>query len=149
MKFCLPLLLTFMFVSCSDATKNQDSPSVDIEGTWQLVSSVQIQNDSTHTDDLSGQKMIKILNKTHFSFLRHDLDSGKSASPVFVSGGGRYFFEDQKYTEHLEYCNFREWEGHEFDFEVKFIGDTLIQQGVEEIKELGVNRTIIEKYVRI
>src|SRR5690606_3992153 len=98
---------------------------------------------------LSGQKMIKILNKTHFSFLRHDLDSGKSTSPVFVAGGGRYSFEGQKYTEHLEYCNYREWEGHEFDFEIKFVGDTLIQQGVEEIKDLGVNRMIIEKYVRI
>ena len=57
--------------------------------------------------------------------------------------------EGDQYTEYLEYCSAREWEGNTFQFKISVHGDTLIQQGVEKIENLGVERTNIEKYKRV
>jgi len=91
---------------------------------------------------------IKIINDTHFAFLQHDLSQGKDSSAVFVAGGGRYTLADSIYTEHLEYCSDRAWEGNDFSFVVTVKNDTLIQRGIEKVKEAGVNRMNIEMYVR-
>jgi hypothetical protein len=92
--------------------------------------------------------MIKIINATHFAFLRHDLSKGKD-SAVYSSGGGTYSLTDSSYTEHLDFCDAREWEGHSFQFTVSVKNDTLIQTGIEKLDSLGVNRLIIEKYVQV
>lgn len=86
---------------------------------------------------------------THFAFLQHDLKKGEDSSAVFVAGGGRYSLTGTTYTEHLEYCSARNWEGNDFSFNISIKGDTLIQRGVEKIENLGVNRVNIEKYVRV
>ncbi|MEB0249873.1 hypothetical protein QN344_06980, partial [Mucilaginibacter sp. 5B2] len=91
---------------------------------------------------------IKILNATHFAFMRHDLSKGKVKDAVYTAGGGTYDFKGDKYTEHLAYLNAREWEGRSFDFTVKFKGDTLIQKGIEKIDSLNINHEIIETYVK-
>jgi hypothetical protein len=54
-----------------------------------------------------------------------------------------------QYTEHLEYCSAREWEGHDFHFTVSIRNDTLIQTGEEKLESEGVNRLNTEKYVRV
>ena len=121
-----------------------------IEGTWQLISGTIIENgDTTVTDYTRDQRMIKIINATHFSFLNHDLSKGKDSSAVFAAGGGRYTLSGDQYTEHLEYCSYREWEGNTFPFTLTIQGDTLTQRGVEKIENLGVERLNIEKYKRI
>ena len=80
----------------------------------------------------------------------HDLSKGKdSSSATFSAGGGTYSLTGNKYTEHLEYCNAREWEGHDFSFTITISGDTLIQSGVEKIEAQGINRINTEKYVRV
>jgi hypothetical protein len=53
------------------------------------------------------------------------------------------------YTEHLEYCSDKEWEGNDFKFTVTIKNDTLIQSGIEKVEEAGVNRLNMEKYVRV
>jgi hypothetical protein len=93
--------------------------------------------------------MIKIITPTHFAFLNHDLKKGKDSVAVFVAGGGSYTLEGDQYTESLEYCSDREWEGNTFHFTVNVSGDTLIQRGVEKIENLGVERLNIEKYVKV
>jgi hypothetical protein len=122
-----------------------------VQGTWQLFSATLIEKgDTTFTDYTKNTRMIKIINETHFSFLNHDLNHGKdSTNTVFSAGGGRYTLDGNQYTEYLDYCNAREWEGHEFKFDVKLSNDTLIQQGVEKIENLGIERLNIEKYVRV
>ena len=74
---------------------------------------------------------------------------GQASAALFSSGGGKYELHDTTYTEHLEYCNAREWEGNDFHFTVTIRNDTLIQQGVEKIDSIGVNRLNIEKYIRM
>ena len=93
--------------------------------------------------------MIKIINNTHFSFLRHDLNKGKDSTATFVAGGGTYELKGNEYSEHLDYCSAREWEGNSFHFTVAIQNDTLVQSGREKIEGTGIDRIIIEKYFRV
>lgn len=145
----LLLLLSASWISCNTSAKSNET-LVPIKGTWELISGTTIvKKDTTVTDYTKGQKMIKIINDTHFAFLRHDLNQGKdSSSAIFDSGAGRYTLKGDQYTEHLDYCNYREWEGHTFEFKVSIVNDTLTQSGIEKVEKAGIDRTIIEKYIR-
>lgn len=139
-----------MATSCQNSGNEKTIERSTIEGTWKLISGTIIENgDTTVTDYTSNQSMIKIINATHFSFLSHDLNKGKDSTAVFAAGGGRYTLSGDQYTEHLEYCSYREWEGNAFPFTVTIDGDTLTQQGIEKIENLGVERLNIEKYKRV
>lgn len=137
------------FVACEQ--KKEDRPGViPIVGTWKLLEGILIEkNDTTVTDYTRNRSFIKVINNTHFTFLHHDLTKGEGRDPVFGSGGGSYSLHDSLYTEHLEYCSDRQWEGNDFTFVVKIKNDTLIQSGVEKVEKVGVNRINIEKYVRL
>jgi hypothetical protein len=124
--------------------------SLPIEGSWQLISGTLIEKgDTTFTDYTKNLSMIKILNGSHFAFMSHDLKQGKDSTATFSAGGGRYTLNGDQYTEYLEYCNAREWEGHTFQFTVTIENDTLTQRGVEKLENLGVERLNIEKYSRV
>jgi len=154
----LPILvisaIAGLFLSPSTETKrkalSQPTPApVNIVGTWQLVSGLTISGkDSTLTDYTKDQQMIKIINNTHFAFLKHALNVPKDSANQFDAGGGRYTLTGNRYTEHLDYYNDRHWEGKTFDFTVQLKKDTLIQSGLEKVEGTGIDRTIIEKYVR-
>lgn len=118
-------------------------------GTWEMISAVTIKNDSTFSNFNANQRMIKIINKTHFAFFRHDLNQGQDSTAVFVSGGGAYSLKNNQYQEHLEYCNYREWENNNFEFTIEIKNDTLIQSGIEKIEDINIEHKIIEKYIRI
>ena len=151
MKNLLYLLsLTILLASCGKKTTSSESKNnVPILGTWKLISGTLIENgDTTVTKYTQNVSFIKIINDTHFAFLQHDLSQGKDSSAVFVAGGGRYTLVDSIYTEHLEYCSDRAWEGNDFSFVVTVKNDTLIQRGIEKVKEAGVDRMNIEMYVR-
>ena len=102
------------------------------------------------TDYTKDRSFIKIINESHFSFIHHDLNKGKdSATAVFSAGAGTYSLKDSLYTERLEYCNAREWEGHDFSFTITIKNDTLVQSGIEKIESEGIDRINTEKYVRL
>jgi len=142
----LPIFLT----SCGIKTNSPESKStVPISGTWRLISATLIENgDTTITGYTKNVSFIKIINDTHFAFLQHDLSHGKDSSAVFVAGGGQYTLSDSLYTENLEYCTDRAWEGNDFTFAVTVRNDTLIQRGIEKVEKAGVNRMNIEMYIR-
>ena len=144
--------ILIILVSCNIAVQNHEmKPSViPIQGTWKLLSGTLIEKgDTLVTDYTKGKEFIKIINDTHFAFLSHDLDKGKNSDSAFSAGGGDYSLKDSSYTEHLVYCNDRQWEGNEFHFTVTINHDTLLQKGIEKIDSIGVNRMNIEKYVRV
>jgi hypothetical protein len=145
------ILISFILVSCGKGTEDKTAKptSNQIKGTWQLVKAILIdKGDTTVTDYTKNISFIKVINETHFAFLQHDLNKGQD-SAVFVAGGGTYSLKDSLYTEQLEYCSAREWEGSDFDFTIALRGDTLIQSGVEKVVSAGVNRINIEKYIKV
>jgi hypothetical protein len=123
---------------------------MNIAGSWRLVSGTTItkgvSSDANYPKTVS---QIKIINDSHFAFLRHDIDPPKDSSNHFDAGGGTYTLVGDQYTEHLDYCVDKNWEGRPFSFTVTINNDTLIQKGVEKVENEGVDHVIIEKYVRI
>lgn len=145
------LLMSIALICCEGNKKNDAQASIPkpVVGTWQLITGTLIEKgDTSITDYTENTSFIKIINDTHFAFLHHDLKQGKD-SAVFVAGGGSYSLNENTYTEHLEYCSAREWEGNDFTFNITIKNDTLVQQGIEKIESAGVDRINIEKYVRV
>lgn len=140
-----------LLISWGIKTQEQDNTEkrLPITGTWKLISGTLIEKGDTvvtwYTKDVS---FIKIINNTHFAFLSHDLNKGKDSSAMYSSGGGSYSLKNDQYTEHLEYCSDRQWEGNDFSFTISINKDTLIQKGIEKVADAGVDRLNIEKYVR-
>jgi hypothetical protein len=151
MKISSLFICAFLF-SCSASVheKEINNSRSDIVGTWKLISGTTIEKgDTTVTNYDTDLSFIKIINDTHFAFLNHDLVKGKDTSKaVYSSGGGTYTLKDNTYTEHLEYCSDRQWEGNDFAFTISIKNDTLVQTGIEKVESAGVDRLNIEKYVR-
>ncbi len=147
------LLLAVLLAACNATPGNETAVvgSLPIQGTWQLISGTTIEKtDTLVTDYTKTLSFIKIINDSHFAFLKHDLNKGKdTATASFGAGGGSYLLKDSSYTEHLEYCNDRQWENNDFTFTITIRNDTLIQSGTEKIESAGINRINIEKYVRV
>jgi hypothetical protein len=153
MKICIYLTtIAILITACNVSVQKKISLTthLPIEGTWKLISGTTIdRNDTVVTEYSKDKSFIKVINDTHFAFLGHDLTKGKDSSAYFSSGGGKYELNDTAYTEHLEYCNDRQWEGNDFHFTISITNDTLVQQGIEKIDSIGVNRINIEKYARV
>jgi hypothetical protein len=146
LKHAIPLMAAGLLLSF---TINRSS-AIHLNGTWALVSGTTITKGvSTVTDYTKDQQMIKIINDTHFAFLKHDLNTKKDSSNHFDAGGGSYTLKGDQYTEHLDFYADKNWEAKTFNFTVKLKGDTLIQQGVEKVENENIDRVIIEKYVRL
>lgn len=146
MRNILMLLAISSLLSCAD--KNENSQEFNIHGTWQLLSATTIENGKSQTTDYSGKlKMIKMFNNTHFAFLKHSLNAKDTIS--FDAGGGTFILKGDDYTEHLEYYKNKDWEGKTFKFKLAIHKDTLIQKGIEKVEKAGVDRIIIEKYIKV
>ena len=145
-------LVSCAVISCSSPSvkTNTQEAKLSLEGTWKLLTGTLIEkNDTNVTAYTQGKSFIKIINGSHFAFMGHDLNKGKDSSVFYSSGGGKYELHDSSYTEHLEYCNAREWEGNDFHFTITIKNDTLVQQGIEKPEGTGIERINIEKYVRL
>ncbi|HEY8928384.1 MAG TPA: hypothetical protein VIM55_04295 [Mucilaginibacter sp.] len=152
MKFKIAVLLAAaaLISACKQPEQKKEEPANPIIGTWQLVSGVTISKGQTQANSYpKDQQMIKIINATHFAFLNHIQHTAKDSSNKFDGGGGAYTLKDDQYTEHLDYYKDKAWEGKTFNFTITFSGDTLIQKGVEKVEGTNIDRTIIEKYLRV
>ena len=137
-----------LFFSCNTAPIQQQNAAINLNGTWQLVSGTTITKGvSAFTDYTKNQRMIKIINGTHFAFLKHSIQ--KDSALNFDAGGGSYTLNGDKYTEHLDFYNDRNWEGKSFNFTVSIKNDTLTQKRLEKVEKERIERVIIEKYVRV
>ena len=149
--FCL--LAALLYSSCKENTHaGEPKDATQIQGTWKLVSNIMItKGDTVIAYPVKGKEelMLKMYTDSHFSFFTHDTKQGKTKDSVFTAGAGTYKLHGEDYSEHLEFCNLREWENHDFNFKLTVVEDTLVQRGVERIDSLNVNREIIETYVRL
>jgi len=153
MKYGFSFVIILCFLSSCELKQNTEKPALPVNpmiGTWELVSGTTIQGkDTTVTDYTKNRKFIKIINGSHFSFVGHDLNKGKDSVPFYTSGAGTYTLTDSIYTEHLQFCSDRAWEGNDFPFHVLIQNDSLTQTGIEKVEKIGVNRLNIERYVRV
>src|SRR5450631_605463 len=126
----LTVLLACTIYSC-ESKQNAEKPAGQVNpmiGTWELVSGTTIQGkDTTFTDYTKTRKFLKIINGSHFAFVGHDLNKGKDSLKFYTSGAGTYTLTDSSYTEHLQFCSDREWEGNDFSFQVQIQNDSLTQ----------------------
>lgn len=150
MKNTLLQLVTLLLIfSCSE--KKEIEPTIDlvqknnIEGSWKLVYAHIEENDSIQVKNLAKADFIKIINADHFAFFNQD----KGSSENFVAGGGTYTYDGKDYVETLDFISAVDYRGHVFPFKAEVKGDSLIQQGHEKIEEAGLDRYILEKYIRI
>ena len=142
--FCLIL---FLFCSCTTAV---EKTAASVTGTWQLIAATSTTKDSSVSTFNPSLRMIKIINATHFAFLSHDISAAPdSLRAPFSAGGGTYTLQDSLYTERLQYFTDKKWENLQFDFTIKFSGDTLIQTGVEKNAAAGVDHLIVERYLKV
>lgn len=140
----------FLIISIVLSCQPKQDSALPLKGTWQLVKGTIIEKgDTTVTDYTQNLSFIKIINDTHFAFLKHDLSKGKGESKNFDAGGGTYTLKDSLYTEHLEFYRQKEWEGGEFSFIVTLKNDTLTQTGIEKVAGAGVNRINTEVYAKL
>lgn len=150
MKIAIIQLLTIItLIGCA---KETTSPSEEktpvknsIEGTWKLVYADIKENDSIQVKDLSNTDFIKIINASHFAFFNQD----RGTSENFNAGGGSYTLVGLDYKETLDFINAPDYRGHVFPFKIEIKGDSLIQQGHEKLEAAGLDRYILEKYIRI
>ncbi|PSR54326.1 hypothetical protein AHMF7605_12770 [Adhaeribacter arboris] len=145
------VVLSAFLMACGAEKMNQEAQlnPKPIIGTWQLIRGTLIEKgDTTVTDYTKNTSFIKVINESHFAFLQHDLNKGKD-SAVFVAGGGTYSLHNNIYTEHLEYCSARDWEGNNFKFTIDIKGDTLTQRGTEKVEGTAINRENIEQYIKV
>ena len=136
----LVVSILVILISC-----NKKTLKTNLQGTWKMIYAESTENDSIKLKDLSNTTFIKIINKTHFSYFNQN----KNETSNFYSGAGKYFLEKDNYTEELSFTKFNELKNHKFSFKIKIIGDTLIQYGTEKVKAAGINRQIVEKYIKI
>ncbi len=148
---CITIVCLFMLSCNTQTTAKEDikKTALPLQGTWKLLKGIIVDKGDTVTTDYTGNKsFIKIINNSHFAFLLHDVNKGKDSLAAYSSGGGRYSLKDSLYTEHLEYCSDRQWEGNDFTFTITISNDTLTQTGIEKIEGTDVNRLNTEIYVR-
>ena len=143
------LLIILALTSCAK-DKTAEAPlgkssKQSIEGSWKLIYADIKENDSIEIKDLSNTDFIKIINASHFAFFNQE----RGTSDHFMSGGGTYTFNGTDYTETLDFISAPDYRGHVFPFKAEIKGDTLIQQGHEKIEAAGLDRYILEKYIRI
>jgi hypothetical protein len=146
------ILVLVTLISC-DQNKNTETPAVPVNpmiGTWELISGTTIQGkDTSVTDYTKNKKFLKVINGSHFAFVGHDLTKGKDTLAFYTSGAGTYTLTDSLYTEHLQFCSDRAWEGNDFPFTILIKDDTLTQTGIEKVEKIGVNRLNIERYAKL
>jgi hypothetical protein len=140
-------IVSCLLLSLSACMEHNTASTLRLNGTWQLLSGMTITGKDT-VPYASDFRMIKVINDTHFAFLRHDKNPPKDSSNHFDGGGGTYTLSGNQYTEHLDYYADRNWEGKPFTFTVELRGDTLVQTGIEKVDAAHIDHIIIEKYVR-
>jgi hypothetical protein len=145
-KLILLLAVGILTTQCGEEIKPEvPAKTNSIEGTWKLTYAEIRENDSVQVKDMSSTDFIKIINQSHFAFFNQERGTDEN----FTAGAGTYEFDGSNYVENLDFINYLDYRGHSFSFEVEIREDSLIQQGQEKIEESGINRYILEKYVRV
>jgi len=108
-----------LFITFSTDIIAQENPLV---GSWESLSLKLSSEDTVMTRDRSDVNTLKILNGSHWMFIRQPAQNQE----VVFAQGGTYEVdpENNTYTEHVEYSSNPENIGKSYDFIYKIEGDT-------------------------
>ena len=147
--FIILSILALLYSSCinekENSLNNVAERKNEIIGTWKLIYADIKENDSLTIKDMTKSDFIKIINSTHFAFFNQDPDNAEG----FYGGAGTYKLDGNQYTETLNFFGEEIYRGQSFQFTIEINGDTLIQSGLEEVKEANIKRYITEKYIEV
>ena len=91
----------------------------DLVGSWEMVSMETTTPDSVVQYDESTRPTLKILNDTHWMFIR------QSAATFIFAQGGRYTLDGDNYTEIVEYSADPNNIGNAYEFTCSVEGDSV------------------------
>lgn len=136
MKFLLqgsivPILTTVVILT-GCAIESKRGP---LEGAWEMESATYTLADSTYDP---GFTQTKILTAEHFSF-------GRQTDTGALSGGGRYSFDGETYTETIDYHYNASHVGKSLSFEARLEGDSIWHHS----GQIGENYHIYEVWRRV
>lgn len=94
-----------------------------LEGSWEMVSMKMTTPDSTVTYDETEQPTLKILNASHWMFIR------QSADRFIFAQGGHYTTDGQTYTEIVDYSADPNNIGNAYTFECRVEEDRWYHKG--------------------
>ncbi|ESP91504.1 lipocalin-like domain-containing protein [Pseudoalteromonas luteoviolacea] len=150
MRILFTLVLALGFVS-GCLTVNSSRQADTLEGEWQLELETLVIGDQKYTTfDGKSREMIKIFTDSHFAFSSIGNNRPRFSSFQLTKeqkvvafdnfGGslGRYSYEDNILTEHIEYSSFPNYEGVSIPFKITITGDTMVQEGTYPLIELGL-----------
>lgn len=157
--------ITLLAVTFTGSAAAWTDPAHDIVGEWQLVSAeLTIGSNTFPTFNAETHQMVKIITDSHFAFVSKGPERPQFSSYAltdaekliafsnFGGGAGRYSITGNKYTEHVEYSQYPNYEGQSLTFSITIEGDTLTQEGHYPITRLGLGDTdgyVKEVYRRI
>lgn len=110
----------------ADATADSAMPEGycdDLTGSWQMVSMTVTTADSIFTLDETQTPTLKVLNESHWMFIR------QSSDEFIFAQGGPYRLEDGVYTEVVAYSAEPENINQEYVFECELIDDAWYHKG--------------------
>jgi hypothetical protein len=132
-------------------TSSDSGQGVTLEGEWKLELETLAIGDQTYsTFDGKSREMIKMFTDSHFAFSSKGTNRPRFSSYQLTTeqkvvafdnyGGslGRYSYENNILTEHIEYSSFPNYEGMSIRFTITITGDTMVQEGVYPLIALGL-----------
>jgi hypothetical protein len=154
-KPALVIVCSIIMIGCVNTYQAVDTKQTvvaqNIEGSWQLIrETLKVGDNKYVTFDGKNRQMIKIFNKSHFSFAsigkqRPKFDSYQltddqkiTAYDNFSGSLGRYTINKDILIEKIEFSSFPNYEGISIPFNVNIDGNTLIQQGNYPLILLGL-----------
>lgn len=128
--FPFTLILLILAAACGDqpdstgdSVASADDPCPSLVGSWELVSIAEdapaLGGEFVSDPNYQQAPTLKILNNTHWMFIR------QSSDRFIHAQGGRYSLEDSIYTEQVEYSAIPDNVGKSFTFECELEGDSL------------------------
>ncbi|MDK1287689.1 lipocalin-like domain-containing protein [Pseudoalteromonas umbrosa] len=132
-------------------TSSHNSQTDTLEGEWQLELETLVIGDQKYTTfDGKSREMIKIFTDSHFAFSSigtnrprfnsYQLTKEQKVVAFDNFGGslGRYSYENNILTEHIEYSSIPNYEGVSITFKITIMGDTMTQEGAYPLVKLGL-----------
>ena len=111
---------------CNNELFNSKKSSDSILGTWQLASYKYGSNQSNFIDASPGQRHIKLITETYFTWIITDTITKK----VYSAAGGTYTLSGNTYTESIDFgLGMDTYLGHKHIFTIKVEGDMFFLSG--------------------